>query len=145
MICSCRNYLEHILVVAIGGEFVPVVAKGEFSDAPGSIYRSILSSCRYYMEDFDYRSILVNSGSIVQCTGDVNGDANNLTSKAARHPCQLQKAVDNLNSDLCFWNETIKKSRLCWIAKTCACLKLFGNSWCHATHLHQIWQQRLRR
>ena len=65
VICSCSNYLEHILVVAIGGEFVPVVAKGEFSDAPGSIYRSILSSCRYYLEDFDYRSILVNSGTIV--------------------------------------------------------------------------------
>ena len=29
--------MEHILVVAIGGEFVPVVVKGEFLDAPGSI------------------------------------------------------------------------------------------------------------
>ena len=67
MLLCCSNYLEHILAVAIGGYFVPVFAKGEFSDAPGSIYRSILSSCRYYMEDFDYRSILVNSGSIVQC------------------------------------------------------------------------------
>ena len=43
------------------------VAKGGFSDAPYSDYRSILSSCRYYMEDFDYWSILVDSGSIVQC------------------------------------------------------------------------------
>ena len=65
------NYLEHILVVAIGGEFVPVVAKGEFSDAPGSIYRSIISSCRCYMEGFDYWSILVDSGSIVQWLPDL--------------------------------------------------------------------------
>ena len=50
-----------------GGYYVPVVTTGRFSDAPGSIYRSILSSCRYYMEDFDYCSILVDSGSIVQC------------------------------------------------------------------------------
>ena len=28
--------------------------------------RGILSSCSYYLEDFDYRSILVNSGTIVQ-------------------------------------------------------------------------------
>ena len=50
-----------------GGYYVPVVTTGRFSDAPGSIYRSILSSCRYYLEDFDYRSILVDSGSIVHC------------------------------------------------------------------------------
>ena len=37
-------------------------------DAPCRNYRSILSSCRYYMEDFDHRSILVDSGSIVQWT-----------------------------------------------------------------------------
>ena len=37
--------MEHILVVANGGWFAPVVAKGEFLDAPSSIYRSILSSC----------------------------------------------------------------------------------------------------
>ena len=29
-------------------------------------YRSILSSCSYYLEDFDYWSILVDSGTIVQ-------------------------------------------------------------------------------
>ena len=29
-------------------------------------YRSILNSCSYYLEDFDYRSILVDSGTIVQ-------------------------------------------------------------------------------
>ena len=46
---------------------VVVVEKGRFSDASCSNYRSILSSCRYYREDFDYRSILVDSGSIVQC------------------------------------------------------------------------------
>ena len=34
-------------------------------DDPCSNYRSILSFCSYYMEDFDYRSILVDSGSIV--------------------------------------------------------------------------------
>ena len=62
---SCSNYLEHILVVAIGGHFVPVFAKGGFSHAPCSNYRSILSSGSYYLEDFDYRSILVNSGIIV--------------------------------------------------------------------------------
>ena len=33
--------------------------------APCSNYRSILSSGSYYLEDFDYRSILVNSGIIV--------------------------------------------------------------------------------
>ena len=49
-----------------GGYYVPVVTTGRFSDAPGSIYRSILSSCRYYLEDFDCRSILVDSGTIVQ-------------------------------------------------------------------------------
>ena len=65
MICSCSNYLEHILVVAIGGQFVPVFAKGGFSHAPCSNYRSILSSGSYYLEDFDYRSILVDSGTIV--------------------------------------------------------------------------------
>ena len=32
-----------------------------------SNYRSILSSGSYYLEDFDYWSILVNSGIIVQC------------------------------------------------------------------------------
>ena len=68
IICSCSNYLEHILVVAIGGQFVPVFAKGGFSHAPCSNYRSILSSGSYYMEDFDYRSILVDSGIIVQCS-----------------------------------------------------------------------------
>ena len=45
-----------------------LVNKGGFSDAPCSNYRSILSSSSYYMEDFDYRSILVDSGTIVQCT-----------------------------------------------------------------------------
>ena len=52
-----------------GGYYVPVVTTGRFSDAPGSIYRSILSSCRYYLEDFDYRSILVDSGTIVHWRG----------------------------------------------------------------------------
>ena len=33
--------------------------------APCSNYRSILSSGSYYLEDFDYRSILVYSGTIV--------------------------------------------------------------------------------
>ena len=66
-ICSCGNYLERILVVTIGGQFDPVVAKGGFSDAPCSNYRNILFSCSYYMEDFDYRGILVDSGTIVQC------------------------------------------------------------------------------
>ena len=33
--------------------------------APCSNYRSILSSGSYYLEDFDYRSILVDSGIIV--------------------------------------------------------------------------------
>ena len=65
MICSCSNYLEHILVVAIGGKFVPVVDKGGFLDAPCSNYRSILPSFSYYMEDFDYRRILVDSRTIV--------------------------------------------------------------------------------
>ena len=33
-------------------------------------YRSILSSGSYYLEDFDYQSILVDSGIIVQwCAG----------------------------------------------------------------------------
>ena len=54
-----------ILVVAIGGQFFPVFAKGGFSHAPCSNYRSILSSSSYYLEDFDYRSILVDSGIIV--------------------------------------------------------------------------------
>ena len=36
----------------IGGWFVPVIAKGGFLDAPCRNYRSILSSCSYYMEDF---------------------------------------------------------------------------------------------
>ena len=40
-------------------------AKGGFSHAPCSNYRSILSSGSYYLEDFDYRSILVDSGIIV--------------------------------------------------------------------------------
>ena len=66
--CSCSNYLEHILVVAIGGSFVPVVAKGGFLDAPCSNYRSILSSCSYYMEDFYYRNILFDNGDVVQWT-----------------------------------------------------------------------------
>ena len=65
-ICSCSNYPEHIRVFAYGGLFVPVVHKGGISDVPCSNYRSILSFCRYYMEDFDYQSILVDSGSIVQ-------------------------------------------------------------------------------
>ena len=64
---SCSNYLGHILDVAIGGQFVPLFAKWGFSHAPCSNYRSILSSCSYYLEDFDYRSILVDSGTIVQC------------------------------------------------------------------------------
>ena len=34
-------------------------------DAPCSNYRNILSSCNYYMEDFDYRSILFDNGGIV--------------------------------------------------------------------------------
>ena len=54
-------------VFANGGYFVPVVNKGGFSDAPSSNYRSMLSSCSYYMEDFDYRSILFDNGDIVQC------------------------------------------------------------------------------
>ena len=33
-----------------------------------SNYRSILSSCSYYPEDFNYRSILVDSGIIVHCS-----------------------------------------------------------------------------
>ena len=33
--------------------------------APCSDYRSILSFGSYYLEDFDYRSILVDSGIIV--------------------------------------------------------------------------------
>ena len=37
--------------------------------APCSNYRSILSSGSYYLEDFDYRSILVDSGIIVQWSG----------------------------------------------------------------------------
>ena len=41
------------------------VAKGGFSDATCSNYRSILSSCSYYMEDFDYWSILFDDGDIV--------------------------------------------------------------------------------
>ena len=48
------------------GQFVPVFAKGRFSHASCSNYRSILSSGSYYLEDFDYRSILVDSGIIVQ-------------------------------------------------------------------------------
>ena len=36
-------------------------------DTPCSNYRSIVSSCSYYMGDFDYHSILVDSGSIVHC------------------------------------------------------------------------------
>ena len=44
----------------------PLSNKGGFLDAPCSNYRSKLSSCRYNMEDFDHRSILVDSGSIVQ-------------------------------------------------------------------------------
>ena len=39
--------------------------------APGSCYRSILSSGSYYLEDFDYRSILVDSGIIVHCTNSI--------------------------------------------------------------------------
>ena len=65
IICSCSNYPEHIGAFANGGWFVPVVDKGGFFDAPRSNYRSILSSCRYCMEDFDHRNILVDSGSIV--------------------------------------------------------------------------------
>ena len=39
-----------------------------FSHAPCSNYRSIFSSGSYYLEDFDYRSILVDSGIIVHCS-----------------------------------------------------------------------------
>ena len=35
-----------VLVAANGGHYVPVLASGGFSGAPGSIYRSMLSSCR---------------------------------------------------------------------------------------------------
>ena len=38
-------------------------------------YRSILSSYRHCMEDFDYRSILVDSGSIVHCTIALDRDS----------------------------------------------------------------------
>ena len=55
------------MIFTTGGYYVPVVTAGRFSDAPGSIYRSILSSCRYYLEDSDYRSILVDIGTIVHC------------------------------------------------------------------------------
>ena len=65
IICSRSNYLEHILVVAIGGWFDLEFAKGGFSDASCSNYRSILSSCSYYIEDFYYRSILIDNGDIV--------------------------------------------------------------------------------
>ena len=61
-------YLEHCsqsLFFFTRGQFVPVFAKWGFSHAPCSNYRSILSSCSYYLEDFDYRSILVDSGTIV--------------------------------------------------------------------------------
>ena len=46
-------------------EDTPVVNKGGFSDNTCSNYRSMLSSCIYYMEDFYYRSILFDNGDNV--------------------------------------------------------------------------------
>ena len=34
-----------VLVAANGGHYVPVLASGGFSGGPGSIYKSMLSSC----------------------------------------------------------------------------------------------------
>ena len=52
IICSCRYYQVHFLVVANGRYYVPVVAKWGFLNGPGSIYRSILSSFSYYWKIF---------------------------------------------------------------------------------------------
>ena len=42
----------HSPLLTTGGYYVPVVATGGFSDPPGSIYRSILSSCSFYRKIF---------------------------------------------------------------------------------------------
>ena len=49
-----------------------VVAKGGSSDAPCSNYRSILSSCSYYIRDFDYRGILFDNGDVQWREGQIS-------------------------------------------------------------------------
>jgi hypothetical protein len=63
-----------ILVVDNGGYYVPVVATGGFSDAPGSIYRSILSSCSYYWKIFTTGASYLTTGTL--CTGQLSSKDN---------------------------------------------------------------------
>ena len=63
----CWHLILDILVVDNGGYYVPVVATGGFSDAPGSIYRSILSSCSYYWKIFTTGASYLTTGTL--CTG----------------------------------------------------------------------------
>ena len=63
----CWHLILDILVVDNGGYYVPVVATGGFSDAPGSIYRSILSSGSYYWKIFTTGASYLTTGTL--CTG----------------------------------------------------------------------------
>ena len=60
----CWHLILDILVVDNGGYYVPVVATGGFSDAPGSIYRSILSSCSYYWKIFTTGAYYLTTGTL---------------------------------------------------------------------------------
>ena len=60
----CWHLILDILVVDNGGYYVPVVATGGFSDAPGSIYRSILSSCSYYWKIFTTGASYLTTGAL---------------------------------------------------------------------------------
>ena len=63
----CWHLILDILVVDNGGYYVPVVATGGFSDAPGSIYRSILSSCSYCWKIFTTGASYWTTGTL--CNG----------------------------------------------------------------------------
>ena len=64
----CWHLILDILVVDNGGYYVPVVATGGFSDAPGSIYRSILSSCSYCWKIFTTGASYLTTGTL--CNGE---------------------------------------------------------------------------
>ena len=96
----CWHLILDILVVDNGGYYVPVVATGGFSDAPGSIYRSILSSCSYCWKIFTTGASYLTTGTL--CSGAKNHMGKKTDNLHFRGPIGVQAfteaAISLLNS-----------------------------------------------
>ena len=64
--CSCRYYLEHPKIPLLQLLEHNILHQQQQEYAPGSIYRSILSSYSYCWQIFTTQSILLDNGNIVQ-------------------------------------------------------------------------------